>query len=216
MSNSSYKRGVCSVDGCESPVLAKALCSAHYQRVLKYGDPSVMINVRRYPADAVCDEPGCDQRPSCKNVCGVHYRRRNAERLRAYTADYRTWPGVSEQMRQYRVNTNKQRTEYQQAWRTKNPEHNRRLIAESNQIRRCRLAGVEVSRFNRDSIFVRDRGLCAYCGLGLDPWNWHLDHVLAIAKGGGHTEDNVVASCPRCNMKKGARPAENYRREAVA
>jgi 5-methylcytosine-specific restriction endonuclease McrA len=90
-------------------------------------------------------------------------------------------------------------------WRAANPEASRLLNIEAAHVRRCRKAGVRIERFNRDSIFVRDKGLCAYCGLGVDPQCWHLDHVIPIARGGGHTKSNVVASCPTCNMKKGAR-----------
>jgi hypothetical protein len=95
-----------------------------------------------------------------------------------------------------------------QEWRAKNAEAARRLNVEAAYIRRCRMAGVIVHRFRRDSVFVRDKGLCAYCRLGLDPQNWHLDHVVPIARGGGHTRENCVAACPTCNMKKGARTLE--------
>lgn len=35
----STRKGVCSVDGCISPSLARGWCSKHYQRWSKYGDP---------------------------------------------------------------------------------------------------------------------------------------------------------------------------------
>lgn len=33
---------MCSIDGCPKPILARGLCSAHYMKWKKYGDPSVV------------------------------------------------------------------------------------------------------------------------------------------------------------------------------
>lgn len=45
---------------------------------------------------------------------------------------------------------------------------------------------------------------CYYCGepIGKD---FHLDHYLPIAQGGQHSIDNLVVTCPKCNLSKGAR-----------
>jgi hypothetical protein len=34
---------ICSVDGCDKPVLAREWCSTHYQRWKRHGDPSIML-----------------------------------------------------------------------------------------------------------------------------------------------------------------------------
>lgn len=43
---------------------------------------------------------------------------------------------------------------------------------------------------------------CFYCGCGLNPKKWHLDHYIAIAKGGLNTFNNIVPACPMCNTMK--------------
>lgn len=43
---------------------------------------------------------------------------------------------------------------------------------------------------------------CAYC-LRIDR-KLTQDHVLALSRGGLHTEDNVVPACMNCNLKKHA------------
>lgn len=148
---------------------------------------------------------------SRRAVCARYYRRKH-EAVKATCAAYRARPEVKrrrvETARRYRLQRRAVAREQLRRWRAENPVAARRQYVEAAYVRRCRLAGVEVERFHRDSIFVRDKGLCAYCGLGLDPLNWHLDHVVAIANGGGHTRRNVTAACPACNMKKGARAAE--------
>lgn len=152
-------------------------------------------------------------RQTCSVCAGKESARRHylryAERCKADGAAYRARPEVHErrkkQAREYRLKMRTHRRRKLQEWRKANPEAARLQNIESAHVRRCRKAGVEVERFNRNSIFVRDKGLCAHCKLGLDPQCWHMDHVVPIARAGGHTRANVVASCPTCNLRKGAR-----------
>lgn len=58
---------------------------------------------------------------------------------------------------------------------------------------------------SRRAVFARDRGLCQYCGKSAES----IDHVIPRSKGGGHTWDNVVACCRKCNTFKGDRLLEN-------
>lgn len=51
---------------------------------------------------------------------------------------------------------------------------------------------------SRKAVFARDKGICQYCGGKAE----NLDHVIPQAKGGGHTWDNLVAACKRCNSRK--------------
>jgi 5-methylcytosine-specific restriction endonuclease McrA len=43
-------------------------------------------------------------------------------------------------------------------------------------------------------------GCCQYCG---KPAQLTLDHVEALASGGAHEPDNIVAACASCNKSKG-------------
>jgi len=53
----------------------------------------------------------------------------------------------------------------------------------------------------RESILIRDAHTCQYCGNDADT----VDHVVPISKGGTDEPDNLVASCKRCNFRKGNR-----------
>ncbi len=53
----------------------------------------------------------------------------------------------------------------------------------------------------RAGVFARDDHRCQYCGARAE----NLDHVVPRSRGGAHTWDNVVASCRRCNTRKGDR-----------
>ena len=51
---------------------------------------------------------------------------------------------------------------------------------------------------NRKAVFLRDGHACQYCGKAAE----NVDHVMPRSRGGGHTWDNVVAACRRCNGRK--------------
>ena len=57
---------------------------------------------------------------------------------------------------------------------------------------------------NRKAIFLRDDHSCQYCTRPAE----NVDHVIPRSQGGEHKWDNVVASCRRCNSKKGGRTPE--------
>ena len=54
---------------------------------------------------------------------------------------------------------------------------------------------------NRKTVFLRDGFTCQYCGNSAE----NIDHVVPKSQGGVHTWENVVASCRRCNSRKGGR-----------
>ena len=58
---------------------------------------------------------------------------------------------------------------------------------------------------SRRAVFARDQGRCQYCGKTAES----IDHVMPRSKGGGHSWENVVACCRRCNTFKGDRLLED-------
>lgn len=54
----------------------------------------------------------------------------------------------------------------------------------------------------RAAIVKAHAGRCLYCGQLADPV--HLDHVLALSRGGTTEAANLVVSCESCNYSKGA------------
>jgi 5-methylcytosine-specific restriction endonuclease McrA len=53
----------------------------------------------------------------------------------------------------------------------------------------------------RTGVLRRDRRSCAYCGGRADT----IDHVVPRSRGGGHSWENCVACCVRCNSRKADR-----------
>ncbi len=54
---------------------------------------------------------------------------------------------------------------------------------------------------SRRAVLVRDNFECQCCGRPAE----NVDHVIPKSRGGGHTWDNVVAACRRCNHAKADR-----------
>jgi hypothetical protein len=58
--------------------------------------------------------------------------------------------------------------------------------------------------FGRGSVVLeRDDGACGIWGGDVDPTDFHIDHVVALARGGPHAYSNVQIAHPFCNRAKG-------------
>ncbi len=55
---------------------------------------------------------------------------------------------------------------------------------------------------SRRAIFARDGGRCVYCGAAATS----IDHVIPRSRGGGHSWENVVSACHKCNHVKADKP----------
>lgn len=62
-----------------------------------------------------------------------------------------------------------------------------------------------LSAKTRFDVFKRDQFTCQYCGAHPPAVVLHVDHIHPVAEGGSDDEDNLVTSCERCNLGKGAR-----------
>lgn len=97
----------------------------------------------------------------------------------------------------YRERNRAREVERVARWARANPDR----ITAKNARRRGALVGTLVER---ELVLIRDSGICGICGLAVGP-DWHLDHVVPLAKGGEHSYANTQLAHPRCNARKGAR-----------
>ena len=129
-----------------------------------------------------------------------HVRTNAQERKRQYAKDrpdvirraqrafyYRHWDAKQESVR---------------AWRAKNPERWRILSQNHAELRRARLKNVEATLTHDEwaEILEYFGHACAYClktGIKLEQ-----EHIEPVARGGGHTADNVIPACRSCNATK--------------
>ncbi len=61
----------------------------------------------------------------------------------------------------------------------------------------------------RRGVYLRDRGICAYCGKWVPMSEASMDHIVPQSLGGPTRWDNLVNACRRCNERKADRtPAQ--------
>jgi 5-methylcytosine-specific restriction endonuclease McrA len=60
--------------------------------------------------------------------------------------------------------------------------------------------------YRRAEIFAAYGGTCAYCDAPAE----HLDHVVALSRGGADAVHNLLPSCAPCNMSKGAKSLADW------
>lgn len=65
-----------------------------------------------------------------------------------------------------------------------------------------------IIKFSRQNLYVRDKGVCQYCGTPYEQRELTYDHVIPRSRGGQTEWNNVVTCCISCNLKKGGRTPE--------
>ncbi len=68
------------------------------------------------------------------------------------------------------------------------------------------MARKAISKRTRFEVFKRDLFTCQYCGATPPVALLHVDHIIAVASGGGNDMDNLVTACDHCNLGKAAVP----------
>jgi len=118
------------------------------------------------------------------------------------------------------------RAERSRAWRSRNDERcrdraaayfreNREQINQRRResgasvkaasARRARLLGAFVEHVDPLEVLLRHEGVCGVCSERVDPADFHVDHVIPLARGGEHSYANTAPAHPLCNLRKGAR-----------
>lgn len=51
-------------------------------------------------------------------------------------------------------------------------------------------------------VLERDDGVCGICGRDVDPFRFHVDHIVPLSRGGEHSYANCQVAHPSCNRSK--------------
>lgn len=133
------------------------------------------------------------------------YREANAEKVQAYQAEYRAAnrDAYREQARKWRQDNRARSDARIAAWYVAHPGAMR--AKKQNRRARQRAAGGQLSRDLVPRLMALQRWRCAGCACDLKSSGYHLDHRVALARGGANADDNMQLLCPPCNCSKGAR-----------
>lgn len=94
------------------------------------------------------------------------------------------------------------KVELHRAWVKAHPERE----AERQRRRKAWKLGSEVVLVDYGEIAKRDDMWCYLCWQDIPQEQLAFDHVVALARGGPHTPENIRATHRRCNAAKHARP----------
>jgi 5-methylcytosine-specific restriction endonuclease McrA len=87
------------------------------------------------------------------------------------------------------------------AWNKDNPEA-RRVNCQNYRAKK-RVNGGVLSVGIQSKLFKLQKGKCPCCNKPLGD-NYHLDHIVSIARGGSNTDDNIQLLRAKCNRDKSA------------
>lgn len=91
-------------------------------------------------------------------------------------------------------------------WKARSIDRWNAMHKKHRMARRAREWDAFVEDVDSDVVWERDKGLCGICKGQVDiNENWHLDHIIPLAKGGLHCYDNVQVAHSACNLSKGNR-----------
>lgn len=87
-------------------------------------------------------------------------------------------------------------------WAAANPEAQREHWRKTKQTRRAARRGNLTEYVDPLVLLEMDDGVCGICGGDVDPFEFHMDHVIPVSRGGDHSYANMQVSHPRCNKRK--------------
>lgn len=161
------------------------------------------------------------------------------EKKREYSRHYETLPEYKERRKQYRANNQEKEKErhkiYDKAhqeerrlyqknyakihqrkrepnWKNYHKKNIERIYA-NNRNRRARkknAPGKHTAQDIRLKLQAQENK-CHYCKKELT--KYHVDHVIPLSRGGSNDPSNLVITCPTCNLRKGNKTPEEWRRD---
>jgi 5-methylcytosine-specific restriction endonuclease McrA len=110
----------------------------------------------------------------------------------------------------FRADNVEKRRNQTKEWAAEHPDKKRAR----NHVRRSRIAG-SGGRLSADiveKLMALQKGRCPCCGSVLGN-NFHIDHIVPLALGGGNIDSNVQLLRPECNLKKRSKHPVEFMQE---
>jgi len=187
-------REKCTVNGCPDPQIIRGWCSAHYQRWRKTGSPV------RLPKPTQCSVEGCTTAVDRMGWCCKHYTRWKIHG----TTDGRERPAKC-------AVGNCPKAPVSRGWCKR---HYKLLTGQgvAHEMKRYALKlGSQAERVDYEAILAEFGMGCHICGGAIRKRaDLHMDHVLALSRGGSHTYGNIRPSHRWCNQQKCAKLLADY------
>lgn len=160
----------------------------------------------------------------CNCAVTAQWRQENPDYMPNYLADYRATHAETLKI-QKRLDYQSKRGHYLELFKTyywtdvENQRLRQRIYHAAHpqvarmarRIRRGRKkqAGGTFTAADLELQYKSQRGLCWHCGNSLGD-TWHADHLVPLSRGGSNAPENIVISCPQCNLSKGAKLPQEW------
>ena len=166
-----------------------------------------------------------EQNREAEKVSQQRYREENRTKVRAASHRWRenNKEYAAETDRIRNQNNRESRAAYSRRWRLDNPGRaaeitlhwRREHPEESANMRRRRRARESQAIGTHTAADIRlihknQKGRCWWCGKKLKGKQYHIDHRVPLALGGSDSPENLVVSCPQCNMRKRIKLPEEF------
>lgn len=123
-------------------------------------------------------------------------------RVISYTEDGRIvilQDGKTLSVKQLKTEYLQRMNEYQAAAYLKNPARRKASTAKRRSLKRS--GGVAYTSADVDLQYRSQRGKCWHCGKSIND-GYHIDHLIPLNRGGSNKANNIVISCPHCNLSR--------------
>lgn len=141
----------------------------------------------RTRADAVWPSHGPTRNRAAQKAYHVGYQRKKRQR-------------INELSTRWRATNHDKRLAVQKAWRDRNRD---KIATLARNRRGAKMAGGRPVDF--EAIMQRDQMICHVCKHPVTKATLHFDHVIPLAAGGAHSQENIAVAHARCNQRKGTR-----------
>lgn len=130
------------------------------------------------------------------------YTKRHKNRVDAKNARYReeNRESLRDRIRNWKHAHPERVREQNRAWSKANPLKR----AEYTRRRRARIYATRVGKVSYEAILLRDGWVCHICGGLIGPGELSFDHIVPLAKGGAHNDENISPAHLSCNLSKNA------------
>ena len=206
---------VCKRCGEEKTHCAKGLCGACYMHQWRAAHPEEAAEIQLRYRVAHREERADYKRrwhaahPEEAAEYKRRYRATHCDEIVEYQCRYRAThcDEQCEYDRKYHEVHRDERAKYNRQWCKANPDKRR----ENERCRRARKNGTIVGEIDEAAIYARDK-VCIYCSAAED---LTLDHLIPLARGGPHSQDNLAVACRKCNSRKGTKTYEEFVKEEL-
>lgn len=155
----------------------------------------------------------CRQRPKAKKEHlekQLAYASKNREQEKERSRNWRLkYPEKAAQShRDYYLRNHPIVRQKAKEYRLENMEQYRQYSANYKALKKAK--GERLSNGRIKHMLIEQSWKCNACKADMKTAGYHLDHIVALTRGGEHRDENVQLLCPTCNLRKGKKNFEDF------